>query len=461
MRIPGRLAAILAVVVIVIIAGVLLLSRVADSGPAVETATASRGTIETTVELAGLVEASDARSLAFAAAGTVADVAVEEGDTVAAGALLATLDTTQLEAQLAAAEASQASAEARLAADQGGPSAARRAAARDPIAQAEQALANARRTQADTRTQADLAVRQAQAALDGVEEQLAADRAAGAPPTVVAADEAAVAQAERALETARAQRTASLNQAAGAVASAQRAVTAARNGYAVATEPAPEALIAADEAAVAQAEAQVAAARAALDAATLRSPIAGVVTEVGLRVGDRIGAGAIGGPAGVGSGSSGQITVATLDDLRVSATASEIDIVALKPGQPVTVSVDALPEASLEGTVCGIGATGTQIQGVTDYPVTICLAATDDGLRVGMTANGSVILERREDVLLVPVQAITTVDGRSTVEVLGEDGEIAEVGVTLGISSGTRTEIVAGLSEGQEVVLPSLANDQR
>jgi multidrug efflux pump subunit AcrA (membrane-fusion protein) len=446
MRSSGRLLAVLAVLGIVVIAGGLAVSRLSAAGPPVETAPVTRGTIETTVELAGTVEAVDERALTFASPGTVATVAVEPGDAVAADAVLATLETTTLEAQLAAAEAALAGAEARLADDQAGPTAARRAAARDGIAQAEQTLANAKRAQSDAKAQADLAVRQAGEILDDADARLAADQAAGAPATVIAADEAAVAVAERALESARAARTTALDQAAGTVASASKAVTAARNSYAVVVEPAPAALIAADVAAIAQAEAQVVAAQAALDAATLRSPIAGVVTVVGLRVGDRVGTGV---PA------SGSIVVATVDDLRVEATASEIDVVSLETGQPVAVGVDALPDAAIEGTLCEIAPTGTRIQGVTDYPVTICLTTGTAGLRVGMTANGSVVLERREDVLLVPVQAITTVEGRSTVEVLESDGSIVEVEVTVGLSSGTRTEIVSGLSEGQAVVLPS------
>jgi RND family efflux transporter MFP subunit len=457
MHISRRVVAVTVVVLIVVGAGVLMVVRASGSGPRLETAEVSRGSIETTIELAGSVAASDTRSVAFATTGTVVGVEVAEGEVVAVDQVLAVLDSTQQQAQLAAAEASLASAEARLAADRAGLSDARKTAARDPIAQAEQSLANARRAQTDTRTQGDLAVRQAQQALADAREQLEADQAAGAPPTVIAADEAVVSQAERAVETARAQRTAANNQAAGAVASAQKAVTAARNSYAVATEPAPAALIAADEAAVASAEAQVAAARAALDAATLRAPIAGTVTEVGIRVGDRPGAGGLTGGAGTGA----TVTITTLDQLRIEATASEIDVVSLAIDQPVIVTVDALPEQAIDGTVCRIGAVGSELQGVSEYPVTICLDASVPDLRVGMTANGSVILERREDVLLVPIQAITTVDGRSTVQVLDEDGRPVEVEVTVGVTSGTRAEIVAGLSEGQEVVLPSLDGDPR
>ncbi len=461
MHISGRVAALIAVVLIALLVGAVLIVRAANSRPDLETAQVARGSIETTIELAGSVAAADARSVAFSTTGVVAAVEVAEGDTVAVDQVLAILDTTQLQAQLAAAEASLASAEARLAADKAGPSDAAKTAARDPISQAEQSLANAKRAQTDTRTQGDLAVRQAQQALADAREQLAADQAAGAPPTVIAADEAAVGQAERAVETARAQRTAANNQAAGAVASAQKAVTAARNSYAVATEPAPAALIAADEAAVASAEAQVAAARSALDAATLRSPIAGTVTEVGIRVGDRPGASGLTGGVGTGAPASGRVTITTLDRLRIEATASEIDVVSLAIDQPVIVTVDALPEQAIDGTVCRIGAVGSELQGVSEYPVTICLETSVPDLRVGMTANGSVILERREDVLLVPIQAITTVDGRSTVQVLDEDGQPVELEVTVGVTSGTRAEIVEGLSQGQEVVLPSLDGDPR
>ena len=246
------------------------------------------------------------------------------------------------------------------------------------------------------------------------------------------------------------------------VKAAQAALTSARSRYVAdrdeTTKDLPDAVrnatLDADRAAIAAAQASLAQAREPLQHATLTAPIDGTVTELGLETGQRVtGAAAVVGPGAAGL--SGMIEIQDLAHLRVRAEASEIDLPKLSIGQGAIVTLDALEDAPLKGSVCEIGTVGTQVEGVTNYEVTICLIEAEPRLRAGMTATANVAVARREGVLLVPSEAVRLVDGQPTVSVVGGDGRTSDVPVETGLTNGGQTEIVSGLSEGQTVVLPA------
>lgn len=431
-----------------------------------------RAEIESTIELAGTVAATSARRVAFGTAGTVVRVEVAEGASVEAGQELATLGDTILRGQLAAAEASLAASEARLAADRAGLTAAQRTSAHDTIAQAEQALAAARTAERDVRRQQDQALGTARQALTAAEAQRDAHLALPAEPATIAADEAAIERARAALEAATLVRTTTLHQAAASVTATTAGLRAARNAYAVQTASAPAALIAADEAAIASARAAVSVARESLEMATVKAPIAGTVTYVGYRVGDRVApglasgtpglAGSLAGGTATGAGAVGptsatgaSIEISDLSGLQIIATASEIDVVALSIGAHAVVTLDALPGQEIAATICQLSLTASSSGGVVGYDVRFCLPAPDQRVRVGMTANAEVLVAQREGALIVPTSAVRRSGQQSVVRVREADGTTREVDVTVGVTSGSRVEIVAGLAEGDEVVVPT------
>ncbi len=107
----------------------------------------------------------------------------------------------------------------------------------------------------------------------------------------------------------------------------------------------------------------------------------------------------------------------------------------------------------MPGTVVSVAPTGTSIAGVISYYVAVALTGNDPRLRGGQTANVGIITSQKDGVLTVPTSAVRKVDGHSEVTVV--DGaalstvtfEPGEVGID-------RTEVVSGLREGQQVVLP-------
>ncbi len=123
-------------------------------------------------------------------------------------------------------------------------------------------------------------------------------------------------------------------------------------------------------------EARLDAARAGMAAFSVTAPFDGVVAGLPAKLGNSINAGQ---PA---------VTVADFSYWLVKTTdVTEIDVVKLKVGQPVTVTLDALPNVELNGTIQSIGQTYAENQGDIVYEVTVALTDLDPAMRWGMTAE--------------------------------------------------------------------------
>ena len=129
----------------------------------------------------------------------------------------------------------------------------------------------------------------------------------------------------------------------------------------------------------------------------------------------------------------------------------------LTVGQPVEVSVNALPGQALPGTVSAVDllpGAGTSVE----YGTAVTLTTPPPNLRPGMSASVAVTVAQSPNVAFLPSVAVTPIGGESatsgTVQVLGPDGVPQARTVGLGLSSDTLTEIRSGLAPGELVVLP-------
>jgi HlyD family secretion protein len=152
--------------------------------------------------------------------------------------------------------------------------------------------------------------------------------------------------------------------------------------------------------------------------------------------------------------------ISLVDTSRIEMTGviDEIDIAMVKLGQEADVILDALPDKELKGRVTFISQIGTVEAGVVGYDTTVTLENPDEELRDGMSATAEIILDRRDDVLLIPNRAIRGSVENPTVVVAkveqirsAEDVESRQV--TLGLSDGITTEVLSGLEEGERVVV--------
>ena len=149
-------------------------------------------------------------------------------------------------------------------------------------------------------------------------------------------------------------------------------------------------------------------------------------------------------------------TVVTPDSLRFDAAVDEADIAGVQVGQQATVTLDAFPGRPFTGTVEAIhpAATATSTGGVA-FTTTIRLDAGDARLLAGMTGDTTIGTSSVPDALVVPVQAVSVGGGDRTVWRIA-DGVAHRVTVEIGPSTDTLTQVVAGLSAGDEVAMTNL-----
>jgi HlyD family secretion protein len=112
---------------------------------------------------------------------------------------------------------------------------------------------------------------------------------------------------------------------------------------------------------------------------------------------------------------------------------------------------DAFEDEVYEGTVKKISGVGKNTGGVTTYTVTIELEG-DAHLKNAMSATATIELERRDNVLLIPVDAVQTIDGEKYVQVVSGE-TTTQVPVTLGLVNEEYAEVTDGLSAGDQVVV--------
>jgi HlyD family secretion protein len=177
---------------------------------------------------------------------------------------------------------------------------------------------------------------------------------------------------------------------------------------------------------------------------TITAPIDGIVTTINVSTGDYV------------RSETSLAKIVNNSDVEFQIDVDELEILKVKIGQEVKVTIDAITETQSEpliGTVSEIALEGTTMNSVTTYPVTISLKGSDD-IKMGMNCSAEIIVEEQKNVLTVPVEAISSKGDKHFVTL--ENGEECEVEV--GIYNEDSVEIVSGLDEGDVVILPQLVN---
>ena len=204
------------------------------------------------------------------------------------------------------------------------------------------------------------------------------------------------------------------------------------------------------QAKVVSAQAALETAQAALQAATMTAPFEGTVVSTGAAVGDLVSSGTV------------VVTLADLANLRAKAIVDETDISGLEVGQQVAITFDAFPGLRLQGQVLEVPLQGKLTQNILTYEVPVSLeGGAGVALKPGMTANLSIVVGQRQNVLLVPALAVKQGDQGSVVKVQDSPRSPAvEMRVVLGLSDGMYVEVKQGLNEGDRVVVEYQATQQ-
>jgi HlyD family secretion protein len=155
------------------------------------------------------------------------------------------------------------------------------------------------------------------------------------------------------------------------------------------------------EAALVRARTNLDLAQQRLEDATVRAPISGTVIEKTVSLGQVI----TSATSAFGGGTT-LIKMADLNQVRVRALVSEADIGAIQSGMNATVTVDAYPDRPFRGSVEKIEPQAVVQQSVTMFPVLITISNVEGLLKPGMNGEVSILIERRDNVLAVPNDAI-------------------------------------------------------
>ena len=188
-------------------------------------------------------------------------------------------------------------------------------------------------------------------------------------------------------------------------------------------------------------ETQLSIAQSRLDSPRIEAPFDGTVTALPAQVGDVVQAGAQ------------AVQLDNLSKLYLDVPISEVDIAQVAMGQPVRLVFDAYYNDTFTGEVTEIAPVGTAVQGVVEYTVRIDLEDADGRIRTGMTAAVNILVEEKEDILVVPNDAIVLRDGQEYVFVK-RNGTYVDVPVTLGAYSDDYSEVIeAEIAEGELILL--------
>jgi HlyD family secretion protein len=448
--------------------------RAAAQAAGTETAVVRRGSLQVTVGASGSLSPKDEVPLSFQSGGQVAEVLVEVGDVVQAGDALARLDDTS---------ARQAVAEAQLS--------------------VQEAQANLNSTRIETEAglaQANLDAAQASYVESSVMAAHTGDQLTSTRVSLAEAEDqltTAMDNYYKAWDPARDWelyvpfRKASLenerNTTRDALQSAQYNLQVAQAAYNLAAAGVSDSSVESARAQVvnaqvtvdkepvqiqllqitlSQAQLQLESAQHTLAETTLVAPVSGTVTAVNIKA----------------NGTTAGETAVVLSDLStlvVDINLDETDVVSVSIGQEATVTLDAFSNVQITGTVTSIAPVAEVQSGVVLYPVTVRLAPTSVPARAGMTVDVEIVTASGENMLIVPLRAIHSVNGQSFVlrrvqgpsatpsgpQRPGAGGNALQVPagfelvpVTLGLTNDTDVEITSGLSEGDVVSVAAIPN---
>lgn len=521
----------LAIIAILVIGGIAIRARrPAGSQVNIQTAVVKRGTVVSSVSGNGVLQPLTTVEVKSNVGGQVVKLAVDEGDIVKAGQLIAKIDPSDSQATLDQALADYSSSKSKV--DQAKQSLnMQKLQTTASIESAQQALESSRQKLLQAELQAQVqpkltreSIQQAQSALASATASLNQTKSALVPQKVSAAKasydqaKASYSQAQKTL----ARQKALLDK--GFV--AQSSVDAAKEQFDVAeaqfasakskldtiTEESNEDLkgaesqvaqaksslesaltnriqddlkrkdLAASRAAVKQALSSLASAQAAayqdqmksedilqaraqleksvaavtnaktqLGYTTVVAPRAGVVVKKYVEEGSIVTAGR---QAMAGSGSGVTIVdIADISRMRVEVDVDETDVAKITLGQRVDVTVDALGDELFPAKVIKIAPEAEVNSNVTTVPVTVELERTDSRFKPEMNATCDFVIDRKENVLYLPVEAVTETDSGTQVTVMnGDKQEVRKVGV--GLTGDDYCEVTSGLKEGDTVIVP-------
>jgi len=218
--------------------------------------------------------------------------------------------------------------------------------------------------------------------------------------------------------------------------------------------------LAISQAKVGEARAQIAQAKAAADRAaedvanaTIRAPIRGTVLSRDVEIGSPVSS-----ILNLGANATLVMTLGDIDQVFVRGKVDEADIGRVRLGQQARIRVETFKDKAFNGRVTQISPMGVEKDNVTNFEVRVSIDNPGKALKANMTANAEIVLEEHANALIVPEAAVAyDAQKNAFVDVVAPGTKTGrkKVPVKVGVSNGTKIQILDGLEQGDRVVLPS------
>jgi RND family efflux transporter MFP subunit len=409
----------------------------------VEVAPAENGNISLLLNYSGNLAAQSDVTVVPRVGGQVKEVVVAVGDTVKAGDPIAIIDSDIYQAQLKQAEGALDQAKLTLQQMEEGARPEQLAAARASVDIARAALADVKNPNADTRTTAAASLAQAQAAVRLAQAEY--DKVAWAGQVGQLPQALQLEKATTSYEAALAGYKLQTNPSASKTAALEGQVVKSELDLQLAETPFRPVEFDRARAVIQQAEGVVEQARLQLQYATLTAPVSGVIAELYLDQGEMV-------------GNSSPVARVVSNEVEAQLSVEEGRYGQVEKGQPVSLRVAAYPGVDFPAIV-------TTVAPLADakthtFAVTVTPLDKKGLLRSGMFADTTLLAEEKQNTLLVPLTAVTTVNDTPTVYVINADGVAEQRAVTTGLSNQTQIEILSGVKIGENVVTAGQVNLQ-
>jgi HlyD family secretion protein len=203
---------------------------------------------------------------------------------------------------------------------------------------------------------------------------------------------------------------------------------------------------------VAQAQASADRAEEELANATIRAPIQGTILARDVEVGSPVSS-----ILNMGAAATPVLTLGDISRVFVRGKVDEADIGHVQVGQPARITVETFRDRVFKGRVTQISPLGVERDNVTNFEVRVSIDNPGNELRANMTANAEIVLEERTGALIVPEAAISyDAQRQPSVDVFdpAANNGRRRVPIKVGISNGTRTQVLEGVKVGDRIILP-------
>ncbi|MSR71302.1 MAG: efflux RND transporter periplasmic adaptor subunit [Candidatus Taylorbacteria bacterium] len=172
---------------------------------------------------------------------------------------------------------------------------------------------------------------------------------------------------------------------------------------------------------------------------TITAPFDGIVAKLDVKQWDTISSNAVLG-----------VIITTSQVANISL--NELDAVKVKIGQKTLLTFDALEDVKISGEVSEIDSIGTVTQGVVTYNAKVVFDSQDSRVKPGMSVSAAIVIDSRDNALIVPTLAVKTVGSRTFVQTF-VNGVVNSIPVKVSLSNDTQSEITSAFKEGDSIIV--------